>query len=98
MFIDFGRSPKWNCPVPEPDITRITTTAAPIPATRDKKVPGVSNQLTSELRPVQIATALPTTTSSTTTTTAKPTQAIFKIPPIKCNEPEDRVFYAQIGI
>nr|XP_045605288.1 protein Skeletor, isoforms B/C-like isoform X1 [Procambarus clarkii] len=64
MFIDFGRTPKWNCPLPEEQ----SSTSRP----------AVSKG------PVKPAPAAPA---------ANP----WYIPPIPCYEPEDGVFYAQIG-
>ena len=65
FFIDFGRTPQWNCPLPE----------------EGKNVP--SGAPSSQARP----------TSSSPSAPVDP----WFIPPIPCYEPEDGVFYAQIG-
>lgn len=66
MFVDFGRTPRWNCPLPdeEPPVSRTQAATKP-----QSKAPQA---------------ALPS---------ANP----WFIPPIECHEPEDGVFYAQIG-
>ncbi|XP_037077644.1 LOW QUALITY PROTEIN: protein Skeletor, isoforms B/C-like [Pollicipes pollicipes] len=62
LFVDFGRTPIWNC-----------------------AVAGSGSAAASSSR----AGSRPATTPAP----AKP----WKIPSIKCDEPEDRVYYAQIG-
>ncbi|KAB7495687.1 Protein Skeletor, partial [Armadillidium nasatum] len=59
--IDFGRPPKWNCPLPDTQETRSTATRKP---------------------------------SSAAVAASKDA---WHIPSIPCYEPEDGVFYAQIG-
>lgn len=65
MKIDFGRPPKWNCPLPDTQETRSTATRKP----------------SSGNLPAAVAAS----------------KDAWHIPSIPCYEPEDGVFYAQIG-
>lgn len=71
MFVDFGRTPKWNCPLPEEDNDKSSTAVSR----------GSVNPSRGSIRPAQ----------------APPAANPWYIPPIPCHEPEDGVFYAQIG-
>lgn len=91
-FIDFGRQPYWNCPIPEKD-----GNGKPIPPetgyyeeSEEKvkfpnKAQGPTDRIDLPVQPVP---------------TPKPSKeggAKWDIPPIQCFEPEDGVFYAQMG-
>ncbi|XP_025158316.1 protein Skeletor, isoforms B/C [Harpegnathos saltator] len=75
QFIEFGRPPAWNCPMPEQDQALsygdINGTQLTITTRRPQRVP---------------ATPAPA-----------PTNDAWEIPPIQCYEPEDGIFYAQMG-
>ncbi|XP_076651402.1 DM13 and DOMON_DOH domain-containing protein skeletor isoform X1 [Halictus rubicundus] len=79
-FIDFGRPPLWNCPVPDQEQSTLLEDNA-------DKVSG-HQELTATTRRPQRA---PPTPAPATKTDA------WEIPAIQCNEPEDGVFYAQMG-
>ncbi|XP_043479485.1 protein Skeletor, isoforms B/C isoform X1 [Leptopilina heterotoma] len=78
QFIEFGRPPVWNCPMPDQEPSRTYGDSV------DKSP---SNQeLTAVTRIRQPATPAPA-----------PKTDAWVIPDIQCNEPEDGVFYAQMG-
>ncbi|XP_071540414.1 protein Skeletor, isoforms B/C-like isoform X1 [Panulirus ornatus] len=64
VLIDFGRIPRWNCPLPEEE----SGTGQHAPHTGPANPPPVP-----------------------------PTNNAWYIPPVPCHEPDDGVFYAQIG-
>ncbi|XP_068237883.1 protein Skeletor, isoforms B/C isoform X1 [Palaemon carinicauda] len=66
MFVDFSRTPRWNCPLPE---EQGSNTGGPVVQTSGPSAPAA----------------------------AKPASNPWFIPPVPCYEPEDGVFYAQIG-
>ncbi|XP_077271953.1 DM13 and DOMON_DOH domain-containing protein skeletor isoform X4 [Temnothorax americanus] len=73
-FIEFGRPPAWNCPMPDqesPDNFKQTASNNQIVTRRPQRVP---------------ATPAPASTNDA-----------WEIPPIQCYEPDDGVFYAQMG-
>ncbi|XP_060880277.1 protein Skeletor, isoforms B/C [Metopolophium dirhodum] len=90
--IDFGRLPEWNCPIPDTDAKSVA----------------VHNEVTT----VQSTTDI-TTTSQSSLKEVTPTKKIrprpvpkpapveknvaWDIPAIQCYEPDDGVFYAQMG-
>ncbi|KAF4521057.1 hypothetical protein B566_EDAN008129 [Ephemera danica] len=80
ILFDFGRSPEWNCPLPE--TSNMTPDAHEIEEIEDTKVEAVTQEVT---------TRAPATPAPAATTNA------WHIPPIQCYEPEDGVFYAQMG-
>ncbi|XP_021961187.1 protein Skeletor, isoforms B/C [Folsomia candida] len=85
ISIDFGRSPKWNCPEPEkepefvspppPPSPTLTTTASPL--TTVEQDTSASHQQQKE-----DVTIIP---------------PAWRIPPIPCSEPDDGVFYLHVG-
>lgn len=96
MFLDFARTPKWNCP--SPDNNAKPTAPAPTPATTSApRVPGR-----------QPAMGMPMDTSRSSTghlnsqsqpspfsSSGSSLKDAWEIPPIIC--PADRTFRAQIG-
>lgn len=70
MFVDFGRSPLWNCPLPDDQPSQSQSQSQ-----RNTQQSSVNNA-------PQAVT---------------PSPSAWFIPPIPCHEPEDGVFYAQIG-
>ncbi|XP_018392521.1 PREDICTED: protein Skeletor, isoforms D/E-like isoform X1 [Cyphomyrmex costatus] len=74
-FIEFGRPPAWNCPMPDQE-----------PSHGDANETASSSQLV--IRRQQRVSATPA---------PAPTTDAWEIPPIQCNEPDDGVFYAQMG-
>lgn len=110
LFFDFGRIPRWNCPIAGkqqaasllPERPR-SSSAAGAPAvkapafTAAAKAPPAKAPLSSPLAPSnQPSRAAAAAVSGGPQPVASPKQAWF-IPPIQCNEPEDGVFFAQIG-
>lgn len=101
-FIDFGRQPFWNCPIPENE-------GKPLLEPEEEEIknrphPQKLNQQNVNIKPnnrVDIEKRPPQTTRTTTrpVPTPKPVakRDAWEIPPIQCFEPEDGVFYAQMG-
>ncbi|XP_046667429.1 protein Skeletor, isoforms D/E-like [Homalodisca vitripennis] len=85
ILMDFGRTPLWNCPIPESDAA---LGASNEPQEQDVHVsPSVPNRSTvaeSQHSPPPPAPAVRQSDA-------------WEIPPIQCNEPDDGVFYAQMG-
>ncbi|XP_048001741.1 protein Skeletor, isoforms D/E isoform X2 [Leguminivora glycinivorella] len=75
-FIEFGRPPVWNCPMPEGEDEREQEPIRPKPQPAEQPI-----------KPNPVPTPKPTDTKVVP----------WEIPPIQCNEPEDGVFYAQMG-
>ncbi|XP_017847910.1 protein Skeletor, isoforms B/C [Drosophila busckii] len=122
--IEFGRQPKWNCPLPEgakpgsnsaeqEDIlpqsssTSSTGGAGYPPAGRPKVEP---DEEFYESRPQALHRTTPAQSNQRRNENALSTQrrpvptpkpvnsnGAWDIPPIQCHEPEDGVFYAQMG-
>ncbi|KAF6209735.1 hypothetical protein GE061_015484 [Apolygus lucorum] len=91
VFIDFGRAPKWNCPIPESDTSEPQPNHHSEDLAQHESIQNVRNPPQQSL-----------TTERTVYKTPPPPQPVAKvvpwdIPPIQCNEPEDGVFYAQMG-
>lgn len=84
--IDFGRTPKWNCPEPEPEpeFNENSPSQATILSTSPN--PDVEKSPTA-VDPVQAA-------SDHGASYLNP--LAWKIPPVPCHEPEDRIFYALV--
>ncbi|XP_052899103.1 protein Skeletor, isoforms B/C isoform X1 [Anopheles moucheti] len=88
-LVDFGRQPFWNCPTPESDQKqpeqpqKLSSASSSYGGGNRREDAGNSVQ---QQRPQLPATARPP---------AKP--GAWDIPPIQCYEPEDGVFYAQMG-
>ncbi|XP_055634516.1 protein Skeletor, isoforms B/C [Toxorhynchites rutilus septentrionalis] len=81
-LVDFGRQPYWNCPTPESDQHKSQHAHQKHPAQGLEP----NRRVDAMPRPKQPATARP------------PAKAgAWEIPPIQCDEPEDGVFYAQMG-
>ncbi|KAG7191125.1 hypothetical protein KM043_007157 [Ampulex compressa] len=78
-FIEFGRPPAWNCPMPDQEQ----------PSPYDNNEKGSVNQelVVTTRRPRR----LPATPAPAPKTYA------WDIPPIECDEPDDGVFFAQMG-
>lgn len=130
-LIDFGRPPKWNCPLPENQEVSTTTEAAFEQVITEEVIPdtttirsrtterrrGGSNrrrptqQQTSETIEETVVDERPSrrrggsTPKAQEITTSRPVPTpkpvsnrnAWFIPPIQCFEPEDGVFYAQMG-
>lgn len=134
-FIDFGRSPKWNCPLPDTQESQATTeripythppqeyTTEPLPEsttrsrnnerrrgnpqrrrpqtqqTSETSEDVVKEQPNRRRGSTQRHVANATTTTSRPVPTPKPVSSrnAWYIPPIECYEPDDGVFYAQMG-
>lgn len=80
-LVDFGRQPFWNCPTPESD---------------QQKPPQENPQKLQSLEPNRRVDQMPR--PKPPATARPPAKAgAWEIPPIQCYEPEDGVFYAQMG-
>ncbi|XP_050456916.1 protein Skeletor, isoforms B/C isoform X2 [Cataglyphis hispanica] len=77
-FIEFGRPPAWNCPMPDQEQTSAYGETG-------------SNTQVVEIVSTRRPPRLPATPAPASTKDA------WEIPPIQCNEPDDGVFYAQMG-
>nr|XP_022902500.1 protein Skeletor, isoforms B/C [Onthophagus taurus] len=122
VFIDFGRPPMWNCPMPESDPVNSKRTTNTQPILQQQQIEEVRPQRnrngdTSRRRGQRPTTPVPEEEVTTKrvqerrrggsrSTTPKIVQATpapaskldaWEIPPIQCNEPDDGVFYAQMG-
>ncbi|XP_055594127.1 protein Skeletor, isoforms B/C [Uranotaenia lowii] len=85
---DFGRQPYWNCPTPESDQQKQPENPQKLQSLEPNRRVDAMAQRPNKLPVVerQPATARP------------PAKAgAWEIPPIQCDEPEDGVFYAQMG-
>ena len=69
MFVDFGRTPQWNCPLPDDQPSTPTSQSRPTQSQSGPSAPQPTG----------------------------PSPDAWFIPPIQCHEPEDGVFYIQIG-
>lgn len=129
-FIDFGRQPMWNCPMPESSTKpssstssaqQATSTDTEIDSLQDDNENENSNDTDTISAPDQIgfesgtrkpsnrdneeyyenrAQALKGGNSRRPPATPKPVSnaiTAWEIPAIQCYEPEDGVFYAQMG-
>ncbi|XP_047371594.1 protein Skeletor, isoforms B/C isoform X1 [Vespa velutina] len=79
-FIEFGRPPAWNCPIPDQE--------QPDTYIDNDNNANSNQQLAVTTRRPQRVPATPA---------PAPTNDAWEIPPIQCYEPEDGVFYAQMG-
>ncbi|CAL8071837.1 unnamed protein product [Orchesella dallaii] len=148
LYIDFGRSPRWECP--EPEAEPETSQNSPSPATillQSTQTAAASSAqntaggggggavtVSSQSFTTTTTSPYPSTSSITTTTTTAPTSTekesvttqstaspvpelsgssapsqeykapvtapsptSWAVPPIPCYEPDDRVYYAQLG-
>jgi hypothetical protein len=124
-FIDFGRQPFWNCPIPDsetkpllaqpevetknrPQVQKVNQ--APIPQKVNSQPPPQKapqqapqrqpQQQQSTRKQIQVSDP-PRRVQSTSRPVPTPKPAskkdAWEIPPIQCHEPEDGVFYAQMG-
>ncbi|XP_011297025.1 protein Skeletor, isoforms B/C isoform X2 [Fopius arisanus] len=80
-FIEFGRPPSWNCPMPEMDQSH----------TPHEDIPNKGSNKQELVVTTRRPSRPPATPAPAATTDA------WEIPPIQCNEPDDGVFYAQLG-
>ncbi|CAH1404632.1 unnamed protein product [Nezara viridula] len=87
VFIDFGRPPKWNCPIPQSDSTSDSSSSSEEVANHEP-VNQSPKQRTEASVPAYKAPPPPA---------PAPTNGAWDIPAIQCNEPDDGVFYAQMG-
>ena len=105
-LIDFGRQPIWNCPMPEGEKTASTEEGDYEEEYYEAKPQQQQNNNNRRPpnQPPQRQPAPPQTTVAPKrpvrpAATPKPASknGAWFIPPIQCNEPEDGVFYAQMG-
>ncbi|CAH0684205.1 unnamed protein product [Chilo suppressalis] len=81
-FIEFGRPPVWNCPMPESEEEQ-KEQPVPEPVTRPSRP---AQEQTAVIKPNPVPTPKPV-----------PKAVPWEIPAIQCYEPPDGVFYAQMG-
>lgn len=93
-FIEFGRAPSWNCPMPdtEPSPTQTFDNLDKISNSNSNSI----NNNNNNKQDVAITTRRPPSRLPATPAPAA-TKDAWEIPPIQCYEPEDGVFYAQMG-
>lgn len=88
VLLNFGRAPKWNCPLPQTDSASASAVATPsserLSATSRTEEPTTRSRNRSP-------SAVPATPAPAPKTDA------WEIPAIQCYEPDDGVFYAQMG-
>ncbi|VVC37406.1 DM13 domain,DOMON domain [Cinara cedri] len=90
--INFGRLPEWNCPIPDTDAkaiaihNEVTTVQSvqDIITTTQSSIKEVTP--TKKIRPRPVPKPAPVEKN-----------VAWEIPPIQCYEPDDGVFYAQMG-
>ncbi|KAL0276587.1 UNVERIFIED_CONTAM: hypothetical protein PYX00_004134 [Menopon gallinae] len=96
VFIDFGRSPKWNCPTPETNTH--DSDAEESPSNQNQQPAQFNKQQRVPVERQQVSPKPETRTRTQVPTPAPaPKTNAWYIPPIQCHEPEDGVFYAQMG-
>lgn len=93
QFIDFGRQSKWNCPIPDEE---------KVIEDRDDEEGSEEYYDNREQAQALHRERLPETTTTTRRSVATPkpvpkNDRAWVIPPIECWEPDDGVFYAQLG-
>jgi len=88
VLLDFGRTPKWNCPIPEADSA---PAAASPPSSAEQQLPSADPDDATYLNRTR------TPYSAQATPAPAPKTDAWEIPAIQCYEPEDGVFYAQMG-
>jgi hypothetical protein len=111
--IDFGRQPFWNCPIPDSETKPLIAESAaadrvsqkqPQQQPQQPKKPAANAPARRPAAQAPASTQRPAATQRTVATqrpaaTPKPASKrdAWEIPPIQCDEPEDGVFYAQMG-
>lgn len=104
-FIQFGREPVWNCPLSENDMKGMDDNMEEFynPNSENKKQQNFnnnSNQFGSTNRPDNNRRPQDHSTTSRPVPSrvpSRPRNKFWEIPPIQCYEPDDGVFYAQMG-
>ncbi|XP_041985351.1 protein Skeletor, isoforms B/C isoform X2 [Aricia agestis] len=84
-FIEFGRPPLWNCPMPEGEDSPQPPQPPQTPQ-QSQKQQQHHTENTSVIKPNPVPQPRPV-----------PRARPWDIPAIQCHEPEDGVFYAQLG-
>lgn len=90
-FIDFGRQPFWNCPSPDGDRQKYEDETGG--NNYDEHSHTLINRYDMDVE--QPSTTKRPRTPATPRPAAK--KDAWEIPPIQCNEPDNGVFYAQMG-
>ncbi|XP_050429461.1 protein Skeletor, isoforms B/C-like [Adelges cooleyi] len=90
--INFGRLPQWNCPIPDTDaksvaVATVDVTSESVPESTKGQTAIKEVTPTKKIRPRPVPNPAPVHNSLVP----------WEIPPIQCYEPEDGVFYAQMG-
>lgn len=92
-FIDFGRQPFWNCPIPESEVKPLVETGEVASKfSQDKPAASKPKDKPDAPKTQQVIMSRPVPPPK-----AAPKNNAWEIPPIQCYEPEDGVFYAQMG-
>lgn len=103
-LIQFGREPVWNCPLSDNDMRPIDENMeefynpnigihnqAQLPSNNNIGKPSLPD---SNHAPQEFST---TPSSRPSRVPSRPKNKFWEIPPVQCWEPEDGVFYAQMG-
>nr|CAD7199096.1 unnamed protein product [Timema douglasi] len=92
LLLEFGRTPRWNCPLPESDPSRRLQPAEHQEDEEDQFGAGQRHQGSSLSTTPARQVARPVATPA-----PAPQKDAWDIPAIQCYEPDDGVFYAQMG-
>nr|CAD7396733.1 unnamed protein product [Timema cristinae] len=92
LLLEFGRTPRWNCPLPESDPSRRLQPAEQEEDEEDQFGAGQRHQGSSLSTTPARRVARPVATPA-----PAPQKDAWDIPAIQCYEPDDGVFYAQMG-
>jgi hypothetical protein len=92
VLLNFGRPPKWNCPIPETDPAAAARPSSDQQASAHAPEPQLRSSADSTVRNRTRATY-----NAQATPAPAPKTDAWEIPAIQCYEPEDGIFYAQMG-
>lgn len=97
-FIQFGREPQWNCPLSEAEMKMSIEEEEELYEQIRKSItppPPQNQQSNSRPDPIEANRRGAQTVPARVSTQNR--NKYWEIPPIQCHEPEDGVFYAQMG-
>lgn len=98
-LIDFGRQPFWNCPIPDSETKPLLAESASNERIAKPQANRQKPAANAPARRPPPPPPAPTKPAPTPAATPRPVakRDAWEIPPIQCDEPEDGVFYAQMG-
>ncbi|XP_026674195.1 protein Skeletor, isoforms B/C isoform X4 [Ceratina calcarata] len=97
-FIDFGRPPVWNCPVPDHEHSQILPDPDKGSSTQVfRRNPNRMRNTMNEFNFSKQQLVVITKPQRPATPAPVSKNGAWEIPPIQCDEPEDGVLYAQMG-